>query len=199
LRRCIGRGRGPGATRPSGGGAAGRPSGLRRLPGDRAADALPGRTGPDHRDRPSESAQAAPLRRTVQRIGIRMRLSFRLTAAAVAALSALGACAPTVAPMATSAAPLPVAGYDWFLNEDPDEPRLSYGLAQSDDVPLSLMCAPGSGKIGLSLAADRTPQRLAVTLESGGDTETFPARVEEAVIHDGVHLVATAPASHPVF
>src|SRR5690606_37017195 len=113
--------------------------------------------------------------------------------------SALGACAPTVAPMATSAAPLPVAGYDWFLNEDPDEPRLSYGLAQSDDVPLSLMCAPGSGKIGLSLAADRTPQRLAVTLESGGDTETFPARVEEAVIHDGVHLVATAPASHPVF
>ncbi|WP_024354819.1 hypothetical protein [Brevundimonas naejangsanensis] len=128
-----------------------------------------------------------------------MRLSFWLTAAAVASVSALGACAPTVAPMATSAAPLPVAGYDWFLNEDPDEPRLSYGLAQSDDVPLSLMCAPGSGKIGLSLAADRTPQRLAVTLESGGDTETFPARVEEAVIHDGVHLVATAPASHPVF
>lgn len=129
-----------------------------------------------------------------------MRLSFRLAAAAaVAAVSALGACAPTVAPMTTSAAPLPVAGYDWFLNEDPDEPRLSYGLAQSDDVPLSLMCAPGSGKIGLSLAADRTPQRRAVTLESGGDTETFPARVEEAVIHDGVHLVATAPASHPVF
>lgn len=128
-----------------------------------------------------------------------MRLSFWLTAAAVAAVSAVGACAPTVAPLATSAGPLPVAGYDWFLNEDPDEPRLSYGLAQSDDVPLSLMCAPGSGKIGLSLAADRTPQRLAVTLESGGDTETFPARVEEAVIHDGVHLVATAPASHPVF
>lgn len=128
-----------------------------------------------------------------------MRLTFWLTAAAVAAVSALCACAPTVAPLATSAGPLPVAGYDWFLNEDPDEPRLSYGLAQSDDVPLSLMCAPGSGKIGLSLAADRTPQRLAVTLESGGDTETFPARVEEAVIHDGVHLVATAPASHPVF
>lgn len=130
-----------------------------------------------------------------------MRLSFRLTAAAVAvvALSALGACAPTVAPMATSDAPLPVAGYDWFLNDDPEEPRLSYGLAQSDDVPLSLMCAPGSGKIGLSLAADRAPQRRSLTVESGGDTETFPARVEAADMHDGVHLVATAPASHPVF
>lgn len=128
-----------------------------------------------------------------------MRLSFWLTVAAVAALSALGACAPTVAPMATSAAPLPVAGYDWFLNDDPEEPRLSYGLAQSDDVPLSLMCTPGSGKIGLSLAADRAPQRRSLTVESGGDTETFPARVEAADMHDGVHLIATAPASHPVF
>ncbi|EGF96349.1 Uncharacterised protein [Brevundimonas diminuta] len=132
-----------------------------------------------------------------------MRPNRWLTAAAfitpLALTAALGACAPSVAPLNTTGAPLPVAGYDWFLNEDPDEPRLSYGLAQSDDVPLSLMCAPGSGKIGLSLAADQTPNRRAITLESGGDTETFPARVEAADMHDGVHLVATAPASHPVF
>ncbi|WP_225212444.1 hypothetical protein [Brevundimonas guildfordensis] len=101
--------------------------------------------------------------------------------------------------MATSAAPLPVAGYDWFLNDDPDEPRLSYGMAQSDDVPLSLMCAPGSGKIGLSLATDRAPQRRSLTVESGGDSETFPAQVEPSDMHDGLYLVATAPASHPVF
>ena len=132
-----------------------------------------------------------------------MRPARWLTAAAfitpLALTAALGACAPSVAPLSTAGAPLPVAGYDWFLNEDPDEPRLSYGLAQSDDVPLSLMCAPGSGKIGLSLAADQTPNRRAIILESGGDTETFPARVEAADMHDGVHLVATAPASHPVF
>ncbi|OMG59645.1 MULTISPECIES: hypothetical protein [Brevundimonas] len=133
-----------------------------------------------------------------------MRPARWLTAAAFITMSAaltaaLGACAPSIAPLNTTGAPLPVAGYDWFLNEDPDEPRLSYGLAQSDDVPLSLMCAPGSGKIGLSLAADQAPNRRAITLESGGDTETFPARVEAADMHDGVHLVATAPASHPVF
>jgi hypothetical protein len=128
-----------------------------------------------------------------------MRLANGLTAAAFASAAALSACAPAVAPMATSAAPLPVAGYDWFLNDDPDEPRLSYGMAQSDDVPLSLMCAPGSGKIGLSLATDRAPQRPSLTVESGGDTETFPAQVEPSDMHDGLYLVATAPASHPVF
>lgn len=128
-----------------------------------------------------------------------MRPARWLTAAAFITISTLGACAPSIAPLNTTGAPLPVAGYDWFLNEDPDEPRLSYGLAQSDDVPLSLMCAPGSGKVGLSLAADQAPNRRAITLESGGDTETFPARVEAADMHDGVHLVATAPASHPVF
>uniref|UniRef100_A0A0N5A2N6 Lipoprotein n=1 Tax=Parastrongyloides trichosuri TaxID=131310 RepID=A0A0N5A2N6_PARTI len=68
-----------------------------------------------------------------------MRLTFWLTAAAFAAVSALGACAPTVAPLATSVGPLPVAGYDWFLNEDPDEPRLSYGLAQRPR-PTSGLC-----------------------------------------------------------
>ena len=132
-----------------------------------------------------------------------MRPAPWLTAAAfiapIALVLALGACAPSLAPLNASGAPLPVAGYDWFLNEDPAEPRLSYGLAESDDVPLSLMCAPGSGKIGLSLAADQTSDRRAIVLESGGDTETYPARVEAAEMHDGVHLVATAPASQPVF
>lgn len=119
---------------------------------------------------------------------------------AAAAVAALGACAPTVAPLSLSAegAPRPVAGYDWFLNDDPDQPRLSYGLAQSDEVPLSLMCAPGSGKVGLALAADR-PAGRAITLESGGETETYPARTEAAEMHDGVQLVASAPASDPVF
>lgn len=124
-----------------------------------------------------------------------------LTAIAVPALvAALAACAPTVAPLsgASSGAPLPVAGYDWFLNDDADEPRLSYGLAQSDDVPLSLMCAPGSGKVALALTDDQ-PTRRAITLESGGETETYPARVEAADMHDGAYLIASARASDPVF
>lgn len=125
--------------------------------------------------------------------------------AALAALSALGACAPTTgassalsSSLATSGAPRPVAGYDWFLNDDPDEPRLSYGLAESDDVPFSLMCAKGAGKVALSLSAEQTPGR-AITVESGGAVETYPARVEAADMHDGAYLVATAPTTDPVF
>jgi len=125
------------------------------------------------------------------------------SAAAVACMVALSACAPTNAPHAAltasgAASPRPVAGYDWFLNDDPDEPRLSYGMAESDDVPLSLMCTKGSGKVALSLIADRTPAR-AITVESGGAVETYPARVEEADMHDGAYLVATAPSADPVF
>ncbi|MNI02995.1 hypothetical protein D3C73_558870 [compost metagenome] len=123
-----------------------------------------------------------------------------IAAACAAALGALGACAPRKAPLPLVAegAPRPVDGYDWFLNEDPDEPRLSYGLAQSDEVPLSLRCAPGSGMIGLALALDQATGR-GLTLESGGETETYPARPEAAEMHDGVQLVAKAAASDPVF
>ena len=128
-----------------------------------------------------------------------MRLSPLMISAVLAA--SLAACAPRTALLAPSGgAPVPIDGYDWFLNEDADEPRLSYGLAQSDDVPLSLMCAPGSGKIGLSLAADQgMANAKTLRLESGGDVETYPARTELAEMHDGLHLVATAPATDPVF
>lgn len=113
-------------------------------------------------------------------------------------LLALAACAPTSGARPDAGAPLPVAGYDWFLNEDPDEPRLSYGYAQSDDVPLSLMCRPGSGTVRLALQSEagaRGPLRL----ESGGETETYPAAPEPSEMHEGVHLIASAPAADPVF
>ena len=147
---------------------------------------------------------ARPAPRTADHAALRLT-TVVAGVAALAALSALGACAPTTgassaltAAGATSGAPRPVAGYDWFLNDDPDEPRLSYGLAESDDVPLSLMCAKGSGKVALSLLVDQTPGR-AITVESGGAVETYPARVEDADMHDGAYLVATAPTTDPVF
>lgn len=149
-------------------------------------------------------AIASPAPRTAAQTALRPTTVFA-GVIALAALSALGACAPTTgassaltASGAASGAPRPVAGYDWFLNDDPDEPRLSYGLAESDDVPLSLMCAKGSGKIALSLIADQTPDR-AITVESGGAVETYRARVELSDMNDGVYLVASAPASDPVF
>ena len=66
------------------------------------------------------------------------------------ALLSLGACAPTLKTQlvgASSGAPLAMPGYDWHLNEDAEEASLSYGMAETDDVPLDLSCRPGSGAL----------------------------------------------------
>lgn len=114
----------------------------------------------------------------------------------------LMACAPTARlappPGASSGAPAPVAGYDWHLNEDPGEVSLSYGLAHSDDVPLDLSCAPGSGALQI-LQPVPHGHPAAISLESGGDTETYPATGEASELHEGLYLTASARTSDPVF
>ncbi len=123
------------------------------------------------------------------------------TAPALAAL-ALSACAPTVGANLVAAsgggAPAPVAGYDWHLNEDVEEASLSYGMAETDDVPLDLSCRPGSGALQiLQTVAEGHPKTIA--LESGGDTETYPAESEPSALHDGLDLTAVARTTDPVF
>jgi len=122
------------------------------------------------------------------------------TAPALAAL-ALAACAPTATSnlvAASNGAPVPVAGYDWHLNADADEASLSYGMAETDDVPLDLSCRPGSGALQILQAVAEGHPR-AIALESGGDTETYPAKAEPSALHDGLDLTAEARASDPVF
>lgn len=122
------------------------------------------------------------------------------TTPALAAL-ALAACAPTVTSnltAASSGAPVAAPGYDWHFNEDAEEASLSYGMAETDDVPLDLSCRPGSGALQiLQTVADGHPPRIA--LESGGDTETYPAKAEPSAMHDGLDLTAEAKAADPVF
>ena len=113
---------------------------------------------------------------------------------------ALAACAPTASQLTavSSGAPAPVAGYDWHFNADAEEASLSYGMAETDDVPLDLSCRPGSGALQILQAVAKDHPRV-IALESGGDTETYPAKAEPSALHDGLDLTADARTTDPVF
>lgn len=116
------------------------------------------------------------------------------------ALSTLAACASqkTVSmPLADIAAPAPVANYDWHLHREPGEDTLAYGVANSDEMKLQLICRSGSAKLDLAAISDKPMREL--YLESGGDTERYPARSEAAGINDGEYVSANADTKDPVF
>ncbi|GAA0627184.1 hypothetical protein GCM10009422_25130 [Brevundimonas kwangchunensis] len=97
-----------------------------------------------------------------------------------------------------SGSPQPAENYDWFLSEDGDEARLAYGLEESDDLRIGLDCRRASGKLDLSAIA-KAGARSEIHLESGGDTERYPAHSEPSELHDGLFLTAAARTSEPVF
>ncbi len=101
---------------------------------------------------------------------------------------------PAVVPVGE---PVPIANLDWFLTEDAAETKLAYGRANSDDLRLALTCVPGSGQLSLMQPAPKGVSEI--HLESGGDTERFPAIVEPAGVHDGDLLMADAKTGVPVF
>ncbi|WP_428154439.1 hypothetical protein [Brevundimonas sp.] len=118
------------------------------------------------------------------------------------ALSALAACATNApAPVANletaASAPAPMPGYDWFLNRDGQEAILAYGVANSDEVKLHLLCQAGSGALELTAASEKPGREI--HLESGGDTERYRASSEPAGVHDGELLTARATTKDPVF
>lgn len=116
----------------------------------------------------------------------------------LAALTSACASVDAPEPVATAAAsaPAPVAGYDWHYTPDGDMARLAYGLEESDDLRLGLDCAAGSGKIDLTVLANTGAREI--HLESGGETERFPAEGEPSEIHDGDILTASATTREPV-
>lgn len=125
-----------------------------------------------------------------------------LTAAAGLTL-ALAACnttggAPAAPGLASSGSPAPVEGYDWFLHEDASDARLVYGLEESDDLRIGMDCRKNSGRLALSAMAP-AGAAAEIHLESGGDTERYPAEVEPAEVSDGVFLTAEVKAGDPVF
>lgn len=103
---------------------------------------------------------------------------------------------PAVEPLAS--APQPVEGYDWFYHVDGDDARLAYGLAESDDLRLGMDCRRGGGRMELS-ATSQDVSAKEIHVESGGDTERFPAQSEPSQLHDGAFLTAQARTNEPVF
>lgn len=97
-----------------------------------------------------------------------------------------------------TSAPQPVEGYDWFYHADGDDARLAYGLAESDDLRLGMDCRRGAGRLALSATSQDTTAKE-IHIESGGDTERFPAQSEPSEVHEGVFLTASADADEPVF
>lgn len=97
-----------------------------------------------------------------------------------------------------AAAPQPVEGYDWFYHADGDGARLAYGLAESDDLRLGMDCRRGAGRLELSATSQDAGARE-IHIESGGNTERFPAQSEPSELHDGVFLTAQAQTVEPVF
>ncbi len=123
---------------------------------------------------------------------------------------ALAACNTTGQPgmgllAATSGSPAPVEGYDWFLHQDGDTAKLAYGVDETDDMPIGLDCEKNSGRLTLSAVAAKDAAHE-FHLESGGDTERYPAEAEPwppgalpSDTDNGLFLTAEAKAGDPVF
>ena len=133
---------------------------------------------------------------------MRMRALVVLSALAVsaAACATVEPAAPAPEPPAAAegGAPSPIAGHDWFFNSDGDEAALAYGLDESDDVWLGISCRRGGGRLQFQRPAAHDDPKV-IALESGGETETYPARSEPSELHEGVFLISEASASDPVF
>lgn len=125
-----------------------------------------------------------------------MRLAILSVALTAAALSACATSPRPPAPVA-AAAPAPIDGYDWFMHQDGGEAMLAYGVADSDEVKLRFDCGKGTGRLHLIAPAVKGERQF--HLESGGDTERYPASLEPSGLHDGDLVNGEAPADAPVF
>jgi hypothetical protein len=94
-------------------------------------------------------------------------------------------------------APSPIEGHDWFYHPDGDTARLVYGTPESDDLKLGFDCGRASGRLDIVTLAEEGA-KAEITLESGGDTERFPAVSEPSQLDEGVLLTAGAPTTEPV-
>lgn len=112
----------------------------------------------------------------------------------------LAACASGPAPGTLSpngSAPAPIPGYDWILHQDGDDARLSYGVAESDDVRMAFDCRRGARRLDMTALAPAGSEPV-ILLEAAEEIGRFAAAADEDLIHDGLILSAAAPADVPV-
>lgn len=128
-----------------------------------------------------------------------MRLPLLLVLGGLSLGAAACATAPTAPVSATglasSSSPAPLEDHDWFFNSADDHASLMYGAKDSDDIWVVLTCQARSGALKvLQPAVFPHP----IQLESGGDTESWPAEALPDELHD-LMLSASARTNEPVF
>ena len=111
---------------------------------------------------------------------------------ALSALAVLTACASAT----TTTTDAGGDGRAWIYNADAGEAKLAYGTPQSDDVPLMMACAPGSGRVALSQGGLRPGDGIA--LASGSHRTTFRGTAEPDQLSGGVWMTAEADAADPL-
>lgn len=112
-----------------------------------------------------------------------------------ALMGMMAACASV--PSEQSSHPEPVSGKDWHFSDDRGESMLAYGVANSDDLHLRFDCTNGSRR--LTIIAEALGRQRVVHLESGGDTERYPADPYENEMDGNEWLTAEASSEDPVF
>lgn len=85
---------------------------------------------------------------------------------------------------------------DWMFSKAARTVTLAYGLPESDFPGPTLRCAPGSGRVSLSLPAQPVSQR--VRLASGRHALEAPASSEPDQLNGGVVLTVETEANHAV-
>lgn len=112
----------------------------------------------------------------------------------------LSACALSGAPPSNAQAGSDPAGARiWIAHSDQDIVSLAYGLPESDDVPLSLVCDRATKTVTIAYqvepAAKPDPQTLPMEFSAGGAKVTLPGKGGRAELDDLYILEASTPGT----
>ncbi|HEY8571863.1 hypothetical protein [Phenylobacterium sp.] len=117
---------------------------------------------------------------------MRRRAIFSLIAAC-----AISACAHQTTPPVAA-----VEGMRWIEVEG-DDPKVAFGVPDSDVMVVMMTCAPRSGQVAIAVTAAPDAKPRAVELRSGQAAQRLAAVTMPSELHDGL-VETAAPASGPV-
>ena len=104
-----------------------------------------------------------------------------------------------LAAIATSA-----SAEEWgFVRASANDVRLFYGVPESEDVTVSVICDPARKRLrvaAFTLPAGAKPgQRLRIALTAGASSAIYDGTVVRDKVHGGLYVEAAAPADTRIF
>ena len=113
-----------------------------------------------------------------------------------AAISLIAACAISACAHQTSPAVSGVEGMRWIEVEG-DDPKLAFGLPDSDVLVIMMTCAPKSGEVQIAVFGDTGGRRPVMQIRSGASSARLPVSTTPSELHDAV-VEAETKAATPV-